>query len=118
MSGTYKIDGAEITLQPSSGKWLSRRVIGVDGNGHHIYPSVYQFEMDWSISDQSEWNQLIGFFDSLAITGSAVVDLPQYRSSTYQFYSYTGCVVHEPEIGEYFTEHPTRISLLVSKIRA
>lgn len=115
---TYKINGTELDLQPTSGRWLPRSSVGVDGNGHFIYPSVYQFELEWGITSQSEWNNILGFFDSLHITGSAVVDLPKYRSSTYDFYSYTGCVVQEPEMRDYFTEHLTSVSLLITNIKA
>ena len=114
----YKIDGTELTLQPTSGRWLPRKVVGTDGNGHFIYTSVYEFEIIWGIANHSEWDQILDFFDAVNITGSVVVELPKYRSSTYQFYAYTGCVIQEPQMSRYFNEHPTKVKLLVHKIRA
>jgi len=116
---TYKIDGVEFTLQPTSGRWLPRRSLGIDGNGHFIYPSVYEFEITWGIQSQAEWDQVLeDFFDAVTVTGSAVVELPEYRSPTYQFYAYTGCVIDEPQMSAYFNEHPTAVKMIVRKIRA
>ena len=113
----YKINGTELTLQPTAGRWLPRRTIGLDGNGHFIYSSVYDFEMTWGIAGQDEWEQILSLFDAIHITGSAVVELPEYGASTYQFYAYSGCVVQEPQMSRYFDEHPTKVKLLVNKIR-
>jgi len=115
---TYKINGTEITLQPTIGRWLSRDILGIDGNGHAIYPGVYQFELQWQLEDVSEYYQLLSFFDGLTATGTVVVDLPKLRSSTYTFYAYTGCVIQEPDFGGYFTEHTKQVKLLVTNIRA
>jgi len=115
---TYAINGTTLDLQPTSGKWLDRKFVGIDGNGHPVYPSVYQFELSWGIASTDEFYQVLNLFDSLTITGSAVVSLPKLRSSTYTFYDYSGCVIYEPTIGEYFTEYPTKVSLLVTKISA
>lgn len=118
MSGTYAINGSAFTLQPTYGTWLPREALGIDGNGHPVYPATYEFEISWGIASQGEFYQLLQFFDSINITGSAVVSLPKLRSSTYLFYDYTGCVVQEPSFNRYFTEHPESISLLITNIRA
>lgn len=118
MSGTYAINGTELTLQPTYGTWLPREPLGIDGNGHNVYPATYEFELNWGLSSQAEFYQLLQFFDVINITGSAVVSLPKLRSSTYIFEDYTGCVVQEPTFNRYFTEHPENISLLITNIRA
>jgi hypothetical protein len=115
---TYKINGVELSTQPTSGNWLPRNVVGTDGNGHNVYPPNYQFEITWNLTYPSDFYQVLQMFDNLAITGSCVVDLPKYRSATYAFYSYTGCVVQEPEISPYFAENITDVKLLITNIRA
>lgn len=118
MSGTYRINGVDFQLQPTYGSWQPRESLGVDGNGHFVYASTYEFEMGWQLASQSDFYQLLQFFDTISITGSAVVSLPQLRSASYIFYDYTGCVVQEPSLGKYFAEHPESVSLLITNIRA
>ena len=113
---TYKINGTSITLQPESGEWADRNQIGIDGNGHAIYPSLREFQMKWSFMSASEFNQLKGFFDAVGTTGSAVVSLPKYGDTTYNFYDYSGCVLREPEAGEDFEQYVSGVQLLVVKI--
>lgn len=115
---TYKINNTEFTLQPTVGKWLPREQLGIDGNGHAIYPSMYQFEIQWQLAAVSEYYQLLGFFDNLAETGTVSVDLPMLRSATGGFSTYAGCVIDEPEFGGYFNTYPQQISMMVRNIRA
>lgn len=114
---TYKINGTEISIQPTTGKWLPREVIEYDGNGHPIYSALREYEIRWNQIDDSTVYQLQTFFGSVNNTGSVVVDLPRYGSATYQFYAYTGCVLNEPEFGRYFVEHNMDVILLVRRIR-
>lgn len=118
MTGSYGVNGVAFTLQPTVGAWQPRNTLGVDGNGHFVYQATYEFELSWGLSSQSEFYQLMQMFDTMNITGSVVVSLPQLRSATYQFYDYTGCVIQEPEFSRYFTEHPESVSLLITNIRA
>lgn len=117
ITGTYAINGTEITIQPTGGQWLPRTPIGIDGNGHFVYPPYREFEMTWGLLDPSQANQLQTFFTSIGNTGSAIVDLPKYADANYTFFSYTGCVLQEPEFGMYFFEHHQDIILRVTKIR-
>ena len=114
---TYKINGTDIALQPTSGKWITRSNLGYDGNGHPIYAPKRKFELRWGLISQEDRNQLQLFFDAVAVTGTAVVDLPEYRSTSYIFYSYSGCVINEPDIDEYFESYSTDMILLVTNIR-
>ena len=116
-SGTYAVNGTDITLPPTSGRWMPRESLGIDGNGRAIYPGVREFELRWQLISPSDYNQLQTFFSSIGNTGTVVVDLPQYGAASYLFYSYTGCVLREPETGQYFTENQLSAFLLVTNIR-
>lgn len=113
----YSINGTEITIPPTTGQWMPRNLIGIDGAGHPIYAGVREFEMRWQLVDQAEMNELQTFFNGVVTTGTAVVALPQYANTTYQFFSYSGCTLREPEWGTYFTQHPQDVVLLVTNIR-
>ena len=115
---TYKIGGTEITTQPTSGRWIPKQPIGIDGNGHAIYPGVREYELKWQLVNISDYNQLVGFFNSIGNTGTVVVDLPQFGAATYTFYSYSGCVLREPEANQYFAGAGQQdVLLVVSNIR-
>ena len=114
---TYAINGVDFLLQPTSGGWRARQALGRDGVGHSIYPGVREYELNWQLSFPSGTSQLQDFFESVYITGTAVVDLPRYNYPTYEFYSYSGCVVNEPTFETYFAENQTSVSLLISNIR-
>lgn len=114
---TYKINGTELLLQPTTGRWLPREMLGVNGFGHPIYPAVREFEITWQLKGPSEANQLQNFFNSVGSTGTSVVELPQYAAATYVFYAYSGCVLHEPNYGEFFTQNILNVSLMISNIR-
>lgn len=113
----YKINGTDLTLQPTEGHWLSREQIDLDGNGHPIYPVERQFELVWEIMDVSELYQLQNFFDTLGVTGTITADLPTYKALTFGYTTYSGCVMHEPEFDVYFEDHPTSVKLLIARIR-
>src|SRR5574341_516368 len=109
MSGSYRINGTEQAMQPTTGRWLPRTQLGIDGNGHAIYSGVREFEMRFNIHSPAEYNQLITFFNGHQPSGSVIVDLPQFGISSYNFFSYSGCNIREPEMGEYFDEYHQEI---------
>lgn len=113
----YKINDIELALQPTTGRWLPRQQLGIDGNGHPVYPAFREFEMQWGLMGVSGSHQLQNFFETVVTTGSAVVDLPRYQDTTYNFFSYSGCALREPDWGRFFTEHQTNVTLLVTRIR-
>lgn len=113
---TYKINGELFVQQPTSGRWLPRPVLGIAGNGHAMYPGVREFEITWNVTSPSGTYQLQEWFNTVLATGTAVVDLPQYGRANYQFFSYSGCALREPEYSEYFAEHITNITLLITNI--
>lgn len=116
-TGTYAINGTELLLQPTSGKWIDRPIKGFDGNGHPIYPAVREFELTWQLISMTDVAQLQTFFNSVSSTGTAVVDLPKWQTAPYQFYSYSGTTLGEPVISEFFEQHETDVSLLIYGIR-
>lgn len=112
----YAINGTSLTAQPESGEWKDRESIGIDGNGRPIYPGPREFEMKWGLISISDWQQLRTFFQAVGATGTVVASLPQYGASSWTFYSYSGCVLKEPQVGQYFEEYITDARLIVSKI--
>lgn len=115
-SGTYAFNGSELSIQPTTGRWMPQSPVGINGNGIPIYPRVREFELRWNLSDPALFNQVRGYFDALQFTGTVVVDLPKYKSADYQFYSYSGCSLYQPDLGTYFTEHIQDLVMIVGNI--
>lgn len=116
MSGTYKINGTDLTRQPTEGRWLPREILGVTGEGKPIYPSSHQFEMRFNLSSQEDLYQIQTLFDGLGLTGTCVVDLPTFNSQTPTFTSYSGCSIYEVERGAYFSEYTLDEVWLIDRI--
>lgn len=113
----YKINGVELTNQPTSGKWMERKELGISGDGHFIYPAVREYLFQWGILSPSEFNEIYTYYMKVGTTGTVVVDLPQFGNNTYTFYSYSGCILSEPSVGAYFNEYYTDVSMSVKNIR-
>lgn len=116
-SGSYAINGVDLTLPPTSGRWVERPLVGIGGSGHPVYAAVREFELQFQLADPSDYNQLQLAYQALSNTGTAVVDLPKYGDAGYQFFSYTGCIVQEPYAGAYFNENQTDVRWLITNIR-
>lgn len=114
---TFKVNGTSLTLQPSEHNWVARESYGIDGGGHDVYPAVRQYEMRWDLMPAEDFNQLVNFYNSVSVTGTCVVDLPKWNDATYQFYSYSGCVLQEPQLTGFFEEHQVSASMMVVNIR-
>jgi hypothetical protein len=114
---TYKINGQSFVIPPTSGQWIAREVLGISGSGHGIYPSVRQFQLSWQLLSTSGSYQLQQWFNSVGATGTVVIDLPKYGDAGYVFQSYTGAVLREPTLANYFSEHIFDVNLLVTNIR-
>lgn len=112
----YKVNGVELSIQPTTGRWLPQSMVGTTGAGIPIYPRVREFELRWNLSDPNLANTLRGYFSALGYSGSVVVDLPQYNAGSYQFYAYSGCSLYQPERGTYFAEHITELVMIVGNI--
>lgn len=116
-SGTYAFNGTTLSLQPSSGKWNMRMALGIDGAGHPIYPLVREFELVWDLIGVDDLQAIQNAYYAVGNTGTVVVDLPKYGDSQYNFYSYSGCTLQEPEYDSYFERYVTNVRLLVLNIR-
>ena len=113
---TYRIGGTELDPQPTTGRWVPRKIQGIDGNGRPVYEPTRKFEITWGVLNPEEYDDMQDHWLSIGATGSLVVDLPLYTSGSYAFQSYTGCYVYEPEPGVFFAEHYTNVRLLISNI--
>ena len=54
----YAINGTELLIEPTAGRWLPRNQFGVDGNGHPIYSPVRQYEINFGLLSPAQQNQL------------------------------------------------------------
>lgn len=119
-TGTFGINGTEFIIQPSEGHWVARVPLAIDGAGHPIFPAVREFELDWDIIDTATWNQLQGFYNAVANTGTCVANLPGYGFAAFSFQSYSGCTIGEPEVaGDFITQdgYLQRVKLVIMNIR-
>lgn len=114
---TFRVNGTLLTLQPSEHNWLPREAYGTDGGGHDVLPAVRKYELKWDLMPAEDFNQLVNLYNSVSVTGTVVVDLPKWNDATYTFFSYTGCVLQEPQLQGFFEEHQVSCSLLITNIR-
>lgn len=117
VTGTYAINGVDLSLQPTTGRWTPREVLEVSGEGRPIYPTVREFEIKWGLMSMNDFNQIQASFNLVQSSGTCVVDLPQYATTPYQFFSYSGCTLREPQVAEYFNTWVSNVVLVVMAIR-
>ena len=117
ISGSFAVNGTNFLLPPTEYGWVTRDLIGVSGNAHPVYPAVRQFEMTWGFMDMASYAQLEGFYTAIQSTGTVVIDLPKFSTTPFQFQSYTGCTLKEPEVSKFFEQHVSGVNLLVIKIK-
>jgi hypothetical protein len=114
---SFKFNGVEI-LQPSIHRWLPRNLLGMTGGGQPVYSGVREYELKWQLSSIGDYYQLQQSFNNLSGSTTIVVDLPNfYSTGTYSFYSYTGCILREPEYSEWFNGYYRDATLLIQSIR-
>jgi hypothetical protein len=114
---TYKINGTELDPQPTDGKWVEPQILDEDGDGRALYPAVYEFEMMWQLAAPTLFASLLQTWRGVSVSGTVVVELPQYNSSTYQFYAYSGVLIDQPTIDPYFQGHNKGIKVKVKNVR-
>lgn len=115
-TNAFKINGVALSHQPSDHNWKDRDILGVDGNGHAIYPSPREYELTWDFLSSTEFQEIYAYYQAIGHTGTAVVELPQWANATYQFFAYSGCVLREPTFGKYFENYYSDVKLLIVKI--
>jgi hypothetical protein len=116
VTGSYAIDGVDLLLQPTTGRWVGREIVAFSGEGRPIYPAPRDFELRWDLMSMDEFSQIQSSFNAVRSSGTAVVDLPKYATTPYQFYSYTGCLLQEPVGLEFFETYVTDVVLVVSNV--
>ncbi len=114
---SYTINGVTLSLQPTSGKWNNRELIGVDGNGHAVYSGMREFELQWGFMTFEQFREIQNLFESIGSTGTAVVQLPEYGALSWQFREYSGTVLQEPKAEQYFETYVSNVSMLIVKIK-
>lgn len=117
ITGTFAFNGTELLLQPTTHKWVDKEPLGVTGEARTVYPGVREYELHWDLVSMEDFSQLVSFFGGIQTSGSVVADLPKYATSPYQFYSYSGCQLREPTIGEFYISYVKDVSLLIMKVR-
>lgn len=114
----WQING-NVILAPTTGRWVPRRPLGIQGDNRPIYPAVRQFEMRWQLTDNEDWSNVQYFFNQLAASGTATARLPQFPTitgSAFAWQVYSGVTMQEPTIGPFFEEHPKSVVLLITNI--
>lgn len=113
---TYKFNGVDLTLQPTEANWQPRKELGIDGNGHPVYEGPRQCQLKWDLIPVTDFNQLNNAYRGQGTTGTVIVDLPHWSGSSWEFVSYTGCVISEPTVGAYFQTAVQKVVLVVSHV--
>lgn len=115
LSGTYSINTVDIC--PESAHWMDRDVLGTDGNGHPIYPALREFEFTWGFLSMADYNVLYSARALVDSTGTVTVDLPDLSAGDFRFTRYSGTIVHEPTVGQFFVDYVSDVRLLITNIR-
>lgn len=116
-SGSFAVNGTNFLLQPTKAGWGNRQELGVDGNGHPIYPAVRQFDFEWGLAHPNDVKQLLDAWETVSNTGTVSFDLPQWKASGYQFITYSGCTMREPQVGQYFEGYIENVKLTILLVR-
>ena len=70
----YKINGIDLKTQPSTGQYLERKQVGIDGEGRAIYVPTYAFMMRWDAMTVEDFDQLFDFWNTTSSTGTTSQD--------------------------------------------
>lgn len=117
LSGSYALNNTDLTLQPTTGKWMDRTNYGVDGGGHPVYSQLRSFELTWELISPSDAKQIIDTYNLVGNTGTVVACLPEWGTLEYQFRNYSGVTMQEPSVGTYFQGFIQTVRLLLLNIR-
>ena len=116
----YRIADVE-PPEPTQGRWLERVELGRQGDGRPVYGATRRYELRWNLASWEDWAALVGFFRQIESTGTVSVRLPAWPAAgmtTATFWTYSGCVLGEPEVGPFFAEtYPTDVVLVIGNIR-
>jgi hypothetical protein len=116
--GDWQINGNRI-LEPTTGRWLPRRPLDVQGDNRPIYPGVRSFELRYQLTSSEEWATLQANYRNIESSGTVTARLPEFPTITgspYAFREYSGCTMAEPSIGQFFETYPRSVVLLIHNI--
>lgn len=116
-SGSFAINGVNFLLSPTKSGWMGREELGIDGNGHPVYPAVREYEISWVLAHPNDIKQINDAYLLASSTGTLSFDLPQWGASDYIFYRYSGCTMREPQMGEYFAEYIADVKVTILLVR-
>src|SRR5215216_1456825 len=108
-------NGTGLSLQPTDASWVEQDSLGITGNNRAVYPALREFQMTFNLSSQQNLYELWNYFQQIA-TGTLTATLPEYMSPVFQYKNYSGAIVRQPTVGNYFAEEFTsdiRVSVFV-----
>lgn len=109
-------NGTGLMLQPTTAGWVEQDSLGTNGFGHNMYPALREFQLTFNLQSQGEFYELLAYFRQIGVTGTLVATLPQIDSNVFQYKNYSGVVLRQPSMTEYFAEEwstEVRMTLLV-----
>lgn len=107
-------NGTGLMVQPTTAGWVQQDEIGINGLGISIYPALREFQLTFNLTSQGELYELINYFDQIGTTGSIVATLPAWGANTFQYRNYSGVVLKQPSMTEYFAEQwSTEVNLVL-----
>lgn len=117
MATTYQINGVDFPTIPSEGSWGQRKQLGVDGFNRAIYEPTYNFQISFDALTQEEYIELYNFWLLMSSNITVSVTIPQKDATTYDFATYTGCVIDEPAVGPYYQGYQMSVKIVIRSIR-
>lgn len=110
-------NGTGLMLQPTTAGWLEQDSLGTNGFGQNVYPALREFQMEFNLTSQGEWFELRNYFRMVSVTGTLVATLPDIDANTFQYKNYSGVILRQPVMQEYFAEEYSASIRLVLLVR-
>lgn len=115
VSPNYQINSTALP-SPTKAGWALPGIYGTDGNGQSRYEPFYEYELNWSLLTQAEYNSLYTLWLGAYGSGTSTCRLPTYNTTTYAFSNYTGVVFDMPTFGDYDTNYVAGVKMTIRKI--
>lgn len=107
-------NGTGLMLQPTTAGWSEQDSIGTNGFGHNIYPRLREFHMEFNLTSQGEFYELLSYFRQVGMTGTLSASLPCVDCNTFSYQTYSGVVLQQPSAQEYFAEeYSSQVKLIL-----
>ncbi len=116
-TGTYEINDVVLDTQPTTGRWLPRDVLGKTGDNRSILPAGREFVMRWQLVDATCVKQVYDAWKAQGATGTSSVNIPELGALPYEFATFSGVFLEEPEVDYYYQEHQANVVLRISGIK-